>query len=122
MNGCLSRQRSAVFQAFAVKCQIVDELLDMTAGDLVKSKVSDCRIHPHGELFHTLIGRISEIEFRILLKPLFSEVLKLDIRRDLTFHALVLKKNSLLLKLFLNLLFAHTIRRLPSHGLHDLIT
>lgn len=55
MNGCLSRQRSAVFQAFAVKCQIVDKLLDMTAGDLVKSEVSDCRIHSHGELFHTLI-------------------------------------------------------------------
>lgn len=41
MNGYLSRQRSAVFQAFAVKCQIVDKLLDMSAGDLVKSEVSD---------------------------------------------------------------------------------
>ena len=39
MNGCLSRQRSAVFQAFAVKCQIIDKLLDMTAGDFVKSVV-----------------------------------------------------------------------------------
>lgn len=38
MNGCLSRQRSAV------KCQIVDELLDMMAGDLVKSEVTDRRI------------------------------------------------------------------------------
>ena len=46
MNGCLSRQRSAVFQAFAVKCQIVDKLLDMSAGDLVKSEVSDRRVLP----------------------------------------------------------------------------
>ena len=122
MNGCLSRQRSAVFQAFAVKCQIVDELLDMTAGDLVKSEVSDRRIHPHRELFHTLIGRISEVEFRIFLEPLLSEVLKLDVRRDLTFHALVLKQYRLLLKLFLHLFGGHVLRRLPGHGLHDLIT
>ena len=66
MNGGLSRQRSAVFQAFAVKCQIVDKLLDMAAGDLVKSQMSDRRIHPHRELFHTLIGRISEVELCIL--------------------------------------------------------
>ena len=122
MNGCLSRQRSAAFQAFAVKCQIVDKLLDMAAGDLVKSEVSDRRIHPHCELFHTLIGRISEVEFCVLLEPLFSEVLKLDVRRDLTFHALVLKQYRLLLKLFLHLFGGHVLRRLPSHGLHDLIT
>ena len=94
----------------------------MTAGDLVKSQMTDCRIHPHGELFHTLIGRISEVELCILLKPLLGEVLKLHIRSDLTFHALVLKEDRLLLKLLLDLLLVHTVRRLPSHSLHDLIT
>ena len=77
MNGCLSRQRSAVFQAFAVKCQIVNKLLNMTAGDLVKSQMTDSRVNPHSELFHSLIGSVAEIEFSVFLKPLFRIFLTL---------------------------------------------
>lgn len=61
MNDCLSRQRFAVFQALAVKCKIIDKLLDMTVGDLVKSEMSDSRIHSNSGLFHTLIGSLAEI-------------------------------------------------------------
>lgn len=122
MNSCLSRQRSAVFQAFAVKCQIVDKLLDMAAGDLVKSQMTNSRVNPHSELFHSLIGSVAKIELCIFPKPLFSEVPKLDVCSDLTFHALVLKQYRLLLKLFLDLLLVHTVRRLPCNGLNHLIT
>ncbi len=92
MNGCLSRQRFAVFQALAVKCKIIDKLLDMTVGDLVKSEMSDSRIHSNSELFHTLIGSLAEIELCVLFKPLLGEVLKLDIRSNLTFRTLVHKR------------------------------
>jgi len=41
VHRCLSRQRFPIFKAFSVKRQIVDELLDMSTRDFIKSEMTD---------------------------------------------------------------------------------